>query len=125
MIQRKYADAYKTSEKIIQYTEYNAVAYFMSGLILEKMGDSLSAFSRYSEAEEKFRLRQAATPISDMHYEFVVLNRSMNLIFLRKENMAREVCVEYYEKYKKLVSKDWLDRVSKYDRAYYEHIFFN
>ena len=124
MILRRYEDALKTAEKNIQYSGYNALAYFMSGLILEKMGDSLSAFSKYNEAEERFRLKQAATPVTDMHYEFVVLNRAMNLLFLRKDSLANKVCVEYYEKHKKLESKDWLDRVSKYDRAYYEHIFF-
>jgi lipoprotein NlpI len=72
----------------------------------------------------RFKAKQDTTSITDMHYEFVVLNRSMNLLFLRKENLSKEVCVEYYEKHKRLESKDWLDRVSKYDRVYYEHLFF-
>jgi hypothetical protein len=85
----------------------------MSGLILEKIGDSISAFIKYNEAEVRFKEKQATTSITDMHYEFVVLNRSMNLLFLPKENHSKEVCVEYYEKHKRLESKDWLDRVSR------------
>jgi Flp pilus assembly protein TadD len=49
MVQGNYEDALKNADKIIQYSENNAIAWFISGLILEKMGDSISAFTNITK----------------------------------------------------------------------------
>jgi tetratricopeptide (TPR) repeat protein len=116
---KRFDEAGQTINKLISLSDDNALYISMSGLILEEKGDSLSAVLKYKEAENKYKTKQDSTPTSNWKYEYIVINRAMNLLFMREDLLAKQICTEYYEKIKKSQSPEWLNRITGLTREYY------
>jgi tetratricopeptide (TPR) repeat protein len=119
LILNRYDDALKTTNKLIKYSNNNALYLSIAGLILENSGDTISALMKYQESEEKFKIKQDSTPLASLNYEFIVINRAMNLLFLNQDSLARHICTDYYENYKKYKSIEWLDKILGLTKKYY------
>lgn len=118
MALHRYDDAEETNNRLIKLSSNNALYISMAGLLLENKGDIALATIKYTEAENKFKAILEHTQPSGFKYEFMLVNRAMNLLFLRQDSTAKQICVEYAEKYKKEHSKEWLNRILKLTRKY-------
>lgn len=123
MVLKKYDEAIETLNKQLSLFENNQGYLFMLGLLLENKGDTLAAFMKYREADAKYKAKLDSTAVTNWNYEFILVNRAMNLLFLREDSLAKKICVDYYENYKKNISPDWLARILRLDREYYYCIF--
>ena len=119
MSSKRFDSALQTGYKLISLTKNKALYTSIVGLLLENKGDSIAAFKKYRNADTMYRVWLDTLKTTETLYEFVLINRAMNLLFMREDSMARKICVEYYEQYKKIKQPDWLNRIINLDRDYY------
>lgn len=122
---KRYNEAEIIVNKLIILTDKNESYYSLLGVLLENKGDSISAFKKYSEAEEKFKLKQSSTSLSDFSYKYIVINRAMNLLFLYNDTLARNICTDFYEQKKEQLPSDWLIRILSLTRENYFDILLS
>jgi tetratricopeptide (TPR) repeat protein len=124
MVSKRYDEANQVVHKLLKLSNNSSAYLFMEGLLFENKGDSSAALKRYQQAERNYKSMLDSLKITDFKYEYIVINRAMNLLFMREDSLAKQICVDYYENHKKNQESNWLNRILSLDRNYYYCLFF-